>query len=803
MTHVLMAAVRNLQRRPVFAVAVVATMAIGSGAATALLTIVDHTMLRRSSFAHADRLVDVFDGRRRGTPMALLPAEKLSGWRAQPSLFERFEVYAPATLDLTGRSEPMRVSTLTVSVGMFEMIGVNPVAGRTFEPGEGRPGSQPVAVISLRLAQRLWPHWQDGLGAPLQLNGVPHTVIGVLEASFVLLKREEVWLPVDIEASATPGTADMFYAIGRLAPGVTVLAAQERANHLAARMQQQSPIRPTWAIRIAEKRAAAIDGQMKKVLGALFAAALILMLLTCVNVSLLQMSRLEDRWAEHVTKMALGAGRCVVVAEVVAESVVLGIAGAAGGLLSGSWLLSVLVAAAPAELHDLASTPIAVDGRIMLFAVVAVVAASVMSAGLPAVLISAGLNVGSRGVFSRRGRGSRLPDLLVAVEVACTVALSAGAVLMARNAAAIAAIDPGFAATELLEASIDLPVDRYPSGGGRLALLAAIDEGLQRSSSIRGAAVAAGVTFGSIGLGRPGTVVDTNPLDPELMAFNTVSPDYFSVMGIPLLAGRVLAAGDTAAAVVINKRLAENLWPGGDAIGRRFLVDQTDGEDWRTVVGVVGDVDVRFSDKQAVNFQTYEPWSAGAAAEPERTTRKYIPHRLIVRTADPAGAVALIKGELRRLDPAQPLERVRLVSEALREPFARQIFSRHLLSGFAIAAVSLSIVAVFSVTRRAVSRRSRELGLRMAVGATPIHLLQSVVGRVSVPIGTGLCAGVVLAMGLCRALEALLVGAKHENAESVAFAAALVAVASGWAALAPALRATRLSPAETIRDDAA
>lgn len=780
---------------------VVLTIAIGGGAATAMFSIVDQTLLRRSPFVEADRLVDVFDGRRPGA-RALLSGSKVEGWHSQNEVFERLEAYAPSTVDLADDSEPQRISAVHVSVGMFEMLGVQPVSGRGFQPPEGEPGAPKVVLISGRLATRRWRSPQEALGSSIRLNGVAHTVIGILDSKFVLLKREEVWLPITIGSQSFRAPNATYFAIGRVGTGVTIAAAQERADALAARMQAANPIRATWQIRLAEKRAAATTPEMRKILYALLIAALILLGVTGFNLSQLTLADLVTRSELYAIKLSLGATRKRLASEMLLENLIASCAGALASALVAWWLLPILVASAPSELRDLASTPIELDLKLASFSVVALTIVGVVFGMAPILLRlrrirptgSSDTGVG-RAVVGR----VRLAGVLVALEIAGAVVLASGAWLMIRNVEGIFATAPGFDPTHVTDMSVDLPTDRYPTNLARVSMLSQLSEMVRQSPGVDSVAFASGFMFGGIGSSSPGTV-RTDTVQTHLTSFTTVSPAYFTVMGIPVVDGRGFSASDTSKeGVVINQRLASHLWAGEDPVGRRFMVDQNVGGDWRTVIGVVGNTDVRLSDKEPVVFQIYEPWATDAVPVSPSERRRFVPHHLIVKGPDSVGVVPSVRSALKQLDPLQPLERVTKASDVLREPYVRQLFARQLLVGFAFCSLLLAFVGVFGVTIRSVASRTHEIAVRIAVGGNPRRAFVDAIGGIWKSVIVGLLIGLPVAVGFASALGDLLVGTPSSDTMSFAVATGVVALAGLSAACVPSFRAMHIDPVNLLK----
>jgi putative ABC transport system permease protein len=796
-------AVRRLAARPGYTALLVLIVGVGVGAATTVFSVVDQLLLRPAPFAFADRLVDVLDPRGNN-----LTPEKIAGWQGQPALFERFEAAAPLQFDVTGDAEPERISGLSVSLGLFSMLGVEPRLGRGFMPGDGRPGGPRVAIISEDIWRRRFGGEPAALGRALTLNDQDYTVVGVMPRRFRLItEKESVWLPVDIDANRGDRTMANFYGLARLAPGVRLPNAQQMADSIADRMQQATPLARTWNLRLERKQIAYVDPTTRTALFVLLGAVSFVLFITCANVANLFLSHAPLRLREMAICAALGSGRARLMRGVLIESLLLAAAGGALGVLIANWGVAAMLAAAPQGLAYRATTTVEVDGRVVAVAVALILATGLVIGLLPALRgskpnIESTLRASSSAARSSFGR---VPSALVVFEVAFSVVLLVGAALMARTLANLQAIDPGFEPSGLIALHVDLPTDRYASPESRAAFFDAVFDRLKGAPGVLDATMATGVPPSQGGFswgeleGEGSTVAPAQTTVP----FGTVSAGYFRALRIPLLGGRTFAAGDPSDTVIVSRGLADRLWPGGNAVGRRFRLGAT--SPWRTIVGVVGNVETRAAGRDRTVLQMYYPFvtkSAPAAAPPTVPTRRsYAWRLLIVRALDPVAALPEIKRAIWAVDAKQPVERVALVADTYAEAFGRQRFVLLLMSIFSFIAVALTAAGIFGVLSQIVMRRTREIGIRIALGARPSDVLRQILSRGLALTLAGAVIGLGAAIGLTRVLGSLLFGVSPTDPLSFsAVGVFLVAVAllSCWL---PARAAMRIEPASALRVD--
>ena len=812
MLHDIRIAIRRLAARPSYTALILVTLAVGIGAATAVFSVVDQTILRPAPFPYAHRLVDVMHihSVTKSGGSALTP-QKVLGWQGEPAMFERIEAYTFEQADVTGGSEPERIGGLVVSLGLFDMLGVQPRIGRAFAEGDGAPGSERVVIISDSVWHRRFGGQPDVLGQPMLMNDVPHTVVGVMPRRFRLMNDDEAfWLPIDLKARVSDTTM-RFYGLGRLAAGVTQNGAQALADQLAERMNKEQPLPITWGLGIEKKTVARVDETTKTALFVLLGAVGFVLLITCANVANLFLSHAPARQREMAIRSALGAARVQLVRAVLAESVLLAVVGGAMGIVLARWGVDAILAAAPDRMVSLSTTPIEVDGRVLAVAAALTLVTGLVFGLFPALRGSRpNLETTLRSAGQRAVRGSygRVPGGLVVAEVAFAVILLVGAALMTRTLANLNAIEPGFTPDGLVVMHVALPSDRYPNTAARVDFFETLAQRLRTVGGIEDVAVSQGTppSIGGISFGKPevegrGVVTDKIAIIPN----GTVSTSYFSTMGIPFIAGRNFASDEPVNQVIVSKAIADKYWPSGGAVGGRFRMSAN--SPWLTVIGVVGSVQASAGRDDRTPEQFYYPWvkrppvvtavAAKPSAGPPR--RSYDYRQIIVRAADAVAAIPKIKEQIWGIDRQQPVERVALVADTYAEMFGKQRFVLMLMSAFALVALGLTAAGIFGVLSQAVSQRTREIGIRIALGARPKDVMQLVISRGLLLAVAGTALGVTGALWLVRSLRALLYEVSPTDPVSFAVVSALLLVVALLACWLPTRAAMRVQPAVALR----
>ena len=804
--HDLHLALRRFWFRPGQTALMIVILGVGMGAATAVFSVVDQTILRPPPFAHAERLVQVMDRYPGGARSTTLRPEKIAGWQQQHSLFEAFEAYTGRQFDLTGGDlEPERLSGLVVSNGLLRMLGIQPSLGRGFADDDGRPGGERVVLISDALWRRKFGGQPGVLGTQIALNDEEHTIVGIMPRRFQLTGKDDLFLPIDVRASSGDTTTRHFFTgIGRLAPGVDPASQQNLADMLAPRMQAETPLRsePFWNIHLARKKVAYVSETTRTALFVLLGAVGFVLLITCANTANLFLSHIAIRQHEMAIRAALGAARARLFREVLTESVVLAACGGALGVLLATWGVDAIVAAAPPNLTFNATSPIEVDTRI-LAAAAAMTALTVVVFGLVPAVRASRPSVESI-LKSARGVGalpySHFSAAVVVAEVAFSLILLVGTALMVRTFANLQAIDPGFEAGGLIAMDVSLPTDKYVGEGARSAFFEAVRERLLTTPGVSDVAGAAGV-FGGGGVHHTAPEVEgglPSVSSAEVtIPSNYVTAEFFRAMRIPFAAGRTFTDADDSDSIVISKALANRYWPNGDAVGRGLKLFANGS--WASVVGVVGDVEGRAggTGTPLYIYRRLAPPAVSSGSVPR--VRGYATRTIIVRGSDAAAISPAMRAAVWAVDRNQPIGRVALVEDLYAEAFGRERFVLRLMTAFAIIAVVLTAAGIFAVLSQIVARRTREMGIRIALGASSADVLRLIVSRGLTLLLIGTALGLGGAAGLSRLLEALLFQVKPVDPASFSVVA-IVMIAIGLVACwLPTRRAMRVDPAVALR----
>jgi putative ABC transport system permease protein len=800
-------AFRRLRSRPAATTVLIGIIAVGIGAAAAVFSVVDQTLLRPAPFLFHDRLVMALDTNRKtgGGGSSLTPA-KIAGWQHQPSVFERFEGVAPAQFDITRDGPPERIMGIYVTPGLFSMLGVSPTFGRAFGTQDGQPGSARVAIVSDALWHSRLGGDTDALGRTLTLNGDAYTVVGVLPRRLQLMGEDvQVWLPYDVDSHLSDANMRSFYGFGRLARGVTMETAQRTADAVADQLQRETPLPRSWDLAIDPLQIAWVDPTSKQALYVLLGAVGFLLLIMCANVASLLLAQAPQRIREMAIASAIGSTRARLVRAVLVETVLLASAGGAAGILLGRWALDAILAIAPKTLSWQNATSIELDGRIVAVAFAVTLVIGIAIGLLPAwrgsrQAIESGLRTSSRSTATPFGRAS---SVLIAVEVAFSLVLLTGAALMARTLLNLNAIAPGFEPDGVISMHVDLPSDRYPTQQARAAFFEDARGRLARVPGVLDSAVAGGLPPDQGGF--RGGALQAEGREPEpthtIFPINTISPTYFRTLRIPIVAGRTFAELEQPDNVIVSQGFADHLWPSASAIGRRFRVG--DGP-WKTVVGVVGTVESRAARETRTSLQVYWPRNvAGPTAQPAPPSprRTYAYRVLIVRAANPLAALPSIQQAIWSVDRDQPIERVELATDVYGEAFGRQRFVLVLMVAFAAIALALTMAGLVGVLSQIVARRTREIGIRVALGAAPSNVRRLVLRQGVVMIAIGAIAGVAVALGLTRTLQTLLFEVRPNDPLTLTIATFGLCAAGVAACWFPVRTALRIAPAEALRTE--
>jgi len=788
-------ALRTLARSPGFTLAAVVTLALGIGANTAVFSVVEGVLLRSLPFPHANRLVDIKtvperyrNGARWGGTSELTWYET---WRTAPGVFDDLSAYIGDQPILIGPWEAARVESWSVMANFFPMLGARPLLGRVFLPGEDRPGTARVAVLSHRLWAARYGSDTTVLGRTLTLDTMEYVVVGVMPAGFRYPAGADVWLPLGSYLSG-PDSRERarrqgYWYVGRLRSHVTLTQAQATLDVVSRRSWASEP-GETGRLPLVVGLHDYLVGETRTPLLLMLGAVSLVLLVACANVANLLLARATARGHELAVRIALGAGTRRLIRQVLTESLLVAAFGGGLGVLLALWSVPALVGLAGAELPRVAE--IGVNLRVLAAAITMSILVGVAAGLVPA--LQTARRAPSDALKSRSpnaggdGWRHRSSDAFIVGQVALTMVLLSGAGLLARSFAHLVRLDPGFEPAHLLAAELQLPGTRYALPQARIAY---VQQALERVRALPGVSAVtassgmplAGYAVGSVSLpGRPDE-------DSRLWAWiSGVTDDYFRVLGIPLKRGRVFGAGTTDATVVIDEAAARAYFPGEDALGReiKFYSART-----RTIIGVVGDT--RQQNLQApAPPHIYQPLASDAAA--------FI--KLIARTAgDPSVSAEAMRDALREIDAGVPLERVAPVSELLSDARARHRFYALLVLVFAATALALAATGVYGIVAYAVTRRTQEIGVRVALGAGRRAVVRLIVSRGMMLTLGGIVLGGAGAFGVTGLLRDLLFEVGPRDPVTLAAVALLLLAATLLASWLPARRATKVDPMVALR----
>ncbi len=791
-------ALRSLARSPGFTAVVVLTLALAIGANSAIFTVIDSVLLRPLPYAAPDRLVMLWE-RSVNDPDGheYINPENFRDWRKRARGVGEMGATWDVSMTVTGLGEPMQVPAQGVTASVFRVLGVQPAIGRTFTDEEDTPAGPAVLVVSHDFWERHLGGTPSALGRAFSVNGMPFTVIGVMPPGFRPPQTEaEMWWPLSLDPAVDYRAQSGRYvrALGRLADGVPVETADAELRGLARELELAYPAFNTGWSATAVPLSEQVVGGTRRALLVLAGVVTFVLLIACANVANLQLARAAARQREVAVRAALGATRPRLLRGQLTESLVLAAIGGALGLLLAVWATAALVRAAPDSLPR--ASEISLSLRTLFFTTGLVVLSAILFGLLPSLRASRTdlqgmLKDGVRGSSATRGRGA-----LVATQIALSLVLLVGAGLMLRSFVRLARIDPGFDAGQVLTATVSLPATRYPDDPVRVQFFRQLLERVRAIPGVTAASATSWIPFdfsGTIGhsvfvAGRP-LPAPGEEYGAEILA---VDPGYFRTMGIEVLRGETFADADGADArkIVVNEEVARTVFPNEDPIGQRLLMewgDTLEGE----IVGVVRNVHQRALDS-ASSRMVY--WTHAQFARPTMS--------LVIRTSgEPMRLVPAVAAEVHALDPELPLAEPQPLAEYLGASIGARRFTMLLLGAFAAVAVVLAAVGIAGVVANGVAQRTREIGVRMALGARAQDVLRMVMGQGMLMAGAGIAAGLAGSFALTRVMSSLLYGTSPTDPVTFALVTAALALVALVATFVPALRATRVDPNVALREE--
>jgi putative ABC transport system permease protein len=801
---------RILRKNPGFTTAAILTLALGIGANTAIFSVIHGVLVRPLPYKDGERLVVLHQqAAATGDDEMQFSAKEILDYREQSETLDAVVEHHSMAFILLGRNEPQRVQTGVVSANFFEVLGVEPLFGRTFVPEDDGHGSEAVLVLSFKY----WRESQGGdpniLGSVFQMNNRPHTVIGVLPPIPQYPVESDVYMPTShcptrsSDRFIANRTARMMNAFGRLKPGVSVENAQADLSRIADNLRNQYPEAYPEAggyqaglAPLSEE----LTRRAKPTFLILLGTAGLVLLIACANVANLTLARLLRREREMAIRSAMGAGRVRLIRQLLTESTLLALAGGALGLIFAAGGLQLLKAFAAR--FTTRADEISIDGSVLLFTLLVSIATG-CAFGLMPVFSSnknaiAALKEGAGRSTAGAGR-QRIRSLLIVAQVAVSFVLLIGAGLMLRSLMKLQSVDPGFNPENVLAMRINLNWSKYDSDQKLRRFYQQLLEKVEVKPGVSSAAVASSyplnqlaITFGPFkrDYELEGSPIQNGEPAPQT-AYRSTTPSYFQTLRMPMMSGRAFTASDSETAppvAIINSSFARRRFSNEDPIGKRLSFDR--GESWLTIVGVVGDAKEYGLDRDPGD-EVYVPFSQDPGGG-----------NLLVRTfAGPESLIRVMRDSVYEVDPETAIDRVQTLKRVRSESIASPRLTAILLGLFAILALVITATGIAGVMNLAVSQRTHEIGVRLALGATPGQVLGMVMRQGMQLVGAGLVIGAIVALALAGVLSTLLFGVEPTDPLTFLAVALLLIGAAGWACFVPARRVIAIDPIAALKSE--
>jgi predicted permease len=793
-------AVRMLIRKPAFTLVVVAALALGIGANTAIFSVVNSILLRPLPYRDPDRLAMIWmNNKRMNVDQDIHSFANYLDYRDQNQVFETMAAYSGISLNLVGVGEPERIIGSAATASLFEVLGVAAERGRVFTVEEETIGQNRVAVLSYGLWQRRFGGDPNIVGQDIQLSDVSRTVIGVMPPSFKFPHKDaEIWVPLALDDNQKRSRSSFgYYAIGRLKPGVSLEQAQAEMGTIASNLESQYPVLDGLGVNLVPLHQQ-VTGRVRPALLVLLGTVAFVLLIACANVANLLLARSAGREREIAIRTALGANRKRLIRQLLTESALMGLAGGAVGILIAKWGLSALIALSPEDIPRL--DQIGIDGRVLAFTLLVSLATGLIFGLVPAIQASRpdlneSLKESGRsstsGVERRRVRSS-----LVVLEVALSLVLLIGAGLMIKSFSRLQKVELGFNPDRLLSMNIQLSRTKY-QGPLSTQFFRQLIERVEAMPGVESAGATTAIFIDALPNSTNFTV-EGMPPTPAAEQIETpvdsVTPSYFRTMGIGLLQGREFTEQDgleSPPVAIINNTFARRFWPGESPLGRRYKFgDSNSNAPWMTIVGVVDDMRRTGLDVD-VRCETFLPY----------TQRRFIGFlSLVVRAkSDPRGIATAVRDQVWSIDPGQPVSHIRTMDQMLDGMMAQRRLNMVLFALFGAVALVLAAVGVYGVISYSVTQRTHEIGIRMALGAGRADVLKLIVrnGMTLVLIGVGL--GLIAAFALTRLMTTLLFEVSATDLATFAAISGILSAVGLAACFVPALRAIKVDPMVALR----
>ena len=790
--------VRVLLKNHAFTIVVILTLALGIGANTAIFSFANGILLRPLPYPQSDRLAVLDEtALKRGVDSMSVSFPNFLDWREQNKVFEDIAIYSGTNrFSLTGAGEPVELRGSYISQGLFEVLRVSPILGRTFTTNEDRPDEDAVVILGYDLWQRNFGGDPQIVGRKIMISNRPRTIVGVMPRGFKFPEVSELWAPLALTTKTFTRTDHGLNAIARLKDGVSFTEAQTEMNTIATRIEQQNPVtNEGLGVKVTSLHQN-LTGDYRQALLILLGVVGCVLLVACVNVANLQLARATARQKEFALRAALGAGRWRIMRQLLIESLLLATVGGALGFALSLWALNLLLHAIPIKLPFWMN--FGIDLRVLGFTAAITLLTGFIFGAIPALQTS---RVDLNDTLKEGGRGSAgvragARSLLVVTEIALSLILLVGAGLMIQSLLRLRRVNIGLDAKNVLTATVIVPRAKYAEGEQRATFFKQLVERVRSLPGVHAASATATLPLSGGNWGRSLTV-EGYPVLPvgqaPMIQHTVVTPGYFRTMGIPLLAGRDFTDADTKGTpdvTIVDERLAREYWPNDTPIGKRIRFGPPeDNEPWHIVIGVVS----------AVRHQRMQE---------ETRESVYLPHAkmpvnglsLVARTSsDPRDFVAAIRREVAQLDPDLPVSGVATMEEVVAESIWQPRLYATLFSVFASGALILALIGIYGVMAFLVQTRTHEIGIRMALGATARDVFKLVVGRGMKLTAVGVAVGVGGAIALTRLMHSLLFNTSATDPITFILISVLLSLAAFLACYIPARRAAKVDPLVALR----
>jgi len=793
-------AVRALAKQPGFASVAILTLALGIGACTAIFSVVNGVLLQALPFDRPDQLVMLRELSDKGTPMNV-PEQNFLDWQAGAQSFERMGFYNTFESGVAGGSEPVRAQVSQVSEEFFSVLRAQPVIGRVLLPADHQPSAPPAVIVSYGFWQRYLSADRDLTGKQLRADGYSFTVAGVMPASFQFPTRTDVWVPKGLFEAVNPSrSAHNWRVIARLKPDVTLERARGDLSRIAKRIHGE--FKDVTAVDATVLRLQDVfTARLRPALMLLLGAVGFLLLIACANVVNMLLARATAHEREFAVRAALGASRIRLLQQCVTESLVLTLAGGLLGAVLAAWGVDALLALGQGQISR--SENVHVSVAVLAFALVLSLATSVLVGFVPGwrasrLAVASAMNEGGRGGSSSGGQ-KRIRNVLVVSQVALTLVLLVGAGLLARSFGKVMAVELGFQRQNRLALDLSMPFPKDEQGGQRLREFAAQLE--ERITNLPGVVSVGGSNSPPLspygGNGR--FLIEGRGDSGEYWpSYRLASTGYFKTLGIPLIRGRLFDDTDEAGTpqvALISHDVAEKVFPGEDPLGRRINTGNMDGDEtWMTIVGVVADVreDGPESDSGGAIYTHYLQRRGGGGI----AAFTWVLHT----TSEPTALIPALREAVRSLDP-EVAPKFQTLEGSFQSATASRRFNLMLLGVFAAVALALAGMGIYGVLAYSVEQRTREIGIRMALGAQPGQVLRMVVRQGGLLVAVGVAVGLLGGYTVSRSLTTMLFNTSPADPVTYAAVSAFLCVVALAACVGPARRAARVDPIVALRHD--